>query len=132
MKEIIAQAQFSHTWNEFDLTRYLNTINEMVKNTEIKRLAIAKTDMIFSLIDAQHFEEICNKVLTNVQLVLYQPAQVIKDENEIMRIIKENHVTLLGGHVGISKLLEKLRRNYYWINMKSTISNFIKSCLVCK
>lgn len=132
VKKVIAQAQFPYALNQTNIKRYLNTINDMATESRIQQIAIARTDMIFSLIDAQHFKKICNEVLTNVQFIIYQPAQIIKDENKILRIIEENHVTPLGGHVGINKLTQKLRRNYYWINMKSTITKYVKSCLFCK
>lgn len=55
-----------------------------------------------------------------------------KKKNEIKNIIKENHETPSGGHIGINKMIQKLRRNYYWNNMKSTITNFVKNCISCK
>lgn len=49
----------------------------------------------------------------------------------IQKLISENHDTPTGGHVGINRLLNKLRSKYYWPNMKNTITKYIKNCFKC-
>jgi len=41
------------------------------------------------------------------------------------------HYGPTNGHQGVDKTFEKLRRNYWWPNMKKDIKNCISSCDVC-
>ena len=67
-----------------------------------------------------------------MNIVVYIPAQIIEEKADIDKIIFENHMTPLGGHVGTTRLLNKLRKIYYWRNMRKTIIQFIKNCIECK
>lgn len=131
VKKVLAQAHFPYALKRFDFKEYIRTIIEMATNLNIKQLAIANDNIIFSLVEKQLFKAICNEVLEYVDIIFYNPAQIITCENKINKIISENHDTLLGGHVGTSRLLRKLRRSYYWTNMKGTINNFVKRCTKC-
>lgn len=110
----------------------MNLLNEMAKTTNMKKLAISVMDPIFNYISREQFKQSCNENLSDVTIIIYTPAMVIQDENEINKLIKENHDTPSGGHVGINKLLLKLRRKYYWKNMKNSISKYVKNCISCK
>lgn len=47
-------------------------------------------------------------------------------------IIRNAHCPPLAGHCGISKTIEKIRRNLYWPGMYVQIRKFISECDVCK
>lgn len=51
---------------------------------------------------------------------------------EIENILKTNHDHYLAGHQGIQKTYEKIKRQYYWSNMKETIERYIKKCQICQ
>lgn len=91
----------------------IRSINEMAKKLRIKTIALNNADCIFQEISREEFKSACNKHLSDVTIIFYNPAQVIQSQDEIIKIIKENHDTPTGGHVGINKLINKLRRNYY-------------------
>lgn len=114
------------------IKRCIQSIDEMAKKLRIKIIALSNADCIFNEISREEFKSACNTYLNDVMILLFNPAKVIKCQDEIINIIKENHDTPSGGHIGINKLLHKLRRNYYWKNMKSTITNFVKKCIKCK
>lgn len=44
-------------------------------------------------------------------------------------IIKEKHCGSLGGHFGVEKTLEQVRRYYYWPKMQSDVRKFVEKCV---
>lgn len=54
----------------------------------------------------------------------------IKDLEEQIMLIK-NHHEGKSNHRGITETIEYLKRNYYWIGLKDTVTNFINACDTC-
>ena len=51
-----------------------------------------------------------------------------KLQQEIMEI---SHGSLLGGHLGQKKTLGRLRKKYFWFQMKGAVNSWIKKCIIC-
>lgn len=47
-------------------------------------------------------------------------------------LIKEKHCGPMGGHFGIDKTLELVRRHYFWPKMQTYIRKFVESCTICQ
>ena len=60
---------------------------------------------------------------------VYVPSAAVSLQQDI---ISEFHDTVIGGHLGAAKTYEKVRRSFYWINMKNDIEAFVKSCDACQ
>lgn len=63
----------------------------------------------------QAFKEQGNQILQNLQIILYQPQQVIEDTETITKIISENHDSAFDGHVGVNRLYRKLKTIYSYV-----------------
>lgn len=131
LKNDFARAQFHYNRIDTDLKVYLQEIDNMAKNLNLKKIAISNMSALFSNVNVQNFKEICNMILKHVIIVIYKPATIINDNNVIQSIIKENHDTPTGGHVGVTRLFKKLRSQYYWTNMLNTIKDYVRNCLKC-
>ena len=57
--------------------------------------------------------------------------QLVIPENHRQAIIQTCHTEVWGGHHGVSRTMEKLRRRYFWHNMFDDVVNFIRNCLDC-
>lgn len=132
LKRELALVQFTCKNKFIDVAKYLETINKMAKHLKITELALENSSIIFSIMDIQSFKNCCNKTLKDVKIILYEKAKILTNKEEIQQIVKENHANLLGGHVGINRLVQKLRRTYYWTNMRKTITDVVKNCNDCK
>lgn len=132
LKGTLAQAQLIQNKGKINTKQCIRILNDMAKDIKIKKIAISAKDAIFRVMTKEAFKKICNDNLNDTQVVIYEPAKIIKNIDEIEKILQENHCTPTGGHVGTSRLTEKIRRNYYWPNMKATISNYVKKCISCK
>lgn len=133
MKNEFALAQYHYNNIDMETIKvFLQEIDMMAKTLKMKKIALADSSAIFKIVNVQIFKEICNIILKNVTIIIYKPATIITDNNTIQSIIKENHDSPTGGHVGVTRLLKKLRSQFYWNNMQHTIKEFVKNCSICK
>lgn len=61
--------------------------------------------------------------------VIYVPASATELQKQIM---EEFHDAMLGGHLSALKTYEKIRRTFYWVNMKDDVEAYVKSCDACQ
>lgn len=110
----------------------LNEIERMATKMNINALALALNSDIFQLVTPHIFKEKCAQELNSLQIIIYQPKRLVESKNEQLEIIKINHDTPLGGHVGVNRLYKKLNNLYNWPNMRKTITDYVKQCVKCK
>ena len=55
-----------------------------------------------------------------------------KDPALIEELLRIHHDDPLGGHFGVGKTLELLKRKYSWPKMGRDVKNYVKSCQVCQ
>jgi hypothetical protein len=48
------------------------------------------------------------------------------------RILQENHDSVFGGHRGMNKTYEAIKRHYQWPHMKEEVENYVKRCTKCQ
>jgi hypothetical protein len=65
------------------------------------------------------------------------PSKESENESELsepekLKIIKEYHESLIGGHTGISRTYERLKSYISWPNMRKDIENYIRQCVSCQ
>lgn len=134
-KRELTQASIIHTKlsevNE-NLSKIVKQIEAIANKLKVKLLALALTNEIFRITDIQTFKQVCNNELKNLNILIYQPPQLVVNKDEIENIIKSYHNTCIGGHVGSNRLYQKLRCQYTWKNMKKSIFDFVKTCSSCQ
>jgi hypothetical protein len=54
------------------------------------------------------------------------------DPDMKVKILQENHDLILGGHRGMNKTYEAIKRYYQWPNMKKEIEEYVKICAKCQ
>ena len=47
-------------------------------------------------------------------------------------IIQEKHYGIMGGHFGIDKTLDIVKRSYHWPKMINDVKKFVQSCTICQ
>jgi hypothetical protein len=59
-----------------------------------------------------------------------EPTRIclVMPTHKIAEVLKNSLGTLFTGHEGVDKRKFRLQQNYWWPNMDSTISDFIKTC----
>jgi len=57
--------------------------------------------------------------------------QVVVPYNRINQILITAHDSPSGGHFGINKTLDKVRKRFYWASCKQDVENWCRSCKTC-
>eukprot|EP00117_Sycon_ciliatum_P025918 scpid18163/ scgid5290/ Retrovirus-related Pol polyprotein from transposon 412; Protease; Reverse transcriptase; Endonuclease len=78
------------------------------------------------------------KLINNVLYRMYYPdnkepiMQLVVPDSLKPAILKAVHADVSGGHLGIERTLDKLRKRCYWPFMTASVSDFCNSCPVCE
>lgn len=48
------------------------------------------------------------------------------------KIMAEFHSTPAGGHQGVLKCYQRLKKKFYWQGMKKDVKQFISNCHICQ
>jgi len=51
--------------------------------------------------------------------------------NRINQILVAAHDSPSGGHFGINKILDKVRKRFYWASCKQDVENWYRTCKIC-
>ena len=66
-------------------------------------------------------------------MLVYKNQLYIPDSEEVKRLIlNELHKKPYSGHPGYQKMITKLKKNYYWPNMKNDAYNYLARCIECQ
>jgi transposase InsO family protein len=50
---------------------------------------------------------------------------------ERLQLVQERHALPAGGHFGVDRVCDSLRRDYYWPRLEDTVGALVRSCEVC-
>ncbi|XP_044596717.1 uncharacterized protein K02A2.6-like [Cotesia glomerata] len=53
-------------------------------------------------------------------------------ESKRTQVIKENHDEPTAGHLGVTKTITRIARNYYWPRMHQDIARYVRNCKNCQ
>ncbi|XP_049308039.1 uncharacterized protein LOC125777350 [Bactrocera dorsalis] len=56
---------------------------------------------------------------------------IIVPKSMIPKVLKEYHNGPSGGHLGITKTIEKIKQRFYWIGCRDSIAEWISNCVEC-
>ncbi|KAL4384307.1 hypothetical protein GQ457_15G015210 [Hibiscus cannabinus] len=66
-------------------------------------------------------------------LLLYHGKIVVPKEAALMSLLlREFHSSKVGGHAGIHRSYQRLAANFFWVNMRSDVRQFVRQCQVCQ
>lgn len=115
------------------LNAILSKLQKAADVMKINSIQWPLNDSIFKLCKYEEFKEACNGVLTNLQIILTKPPQIVTDTEQKREILDQFHNDrLYGGHSGQKKLYAKIRAHYFWKGMTKDISKFVKDCQKCQ
>lgn len=127
--------------NHFDSLTYkdlfysFKSLKTVLINKRINTLFIKNPIEEHPNLKQDMFNELLDFIFTknNIKIIVVnKPKMKPKDENEIRKILQDNHSSSISGHAGYLRTYKKIKENYKWSNMKRDIKNFIKSCPSCQ
>ncbi|KAG5885287.1 hypothetical protein JTB14_000844 [Gonioctena quinquepunctata] len=57
--------------------------------------------------------------------------QIIVPRNRREEVLREIHDGVAGGHLGVTKTLQKVRQRFYWANCQADVQDWCRKCAVC-
>ena len=65
--------------------------------------------------------------------VVYMEGRIYVPNNKKIKeeILKENHESVDVGHPGQHRMLERLKRTYWWPGLKEDVKRYIQGCFKC-
>ena len=57
--------------------------------------------------------------------------QIVVPRHKVQEILEEAHDSPSGGHFGVNKTLQKIRKHFYWATSKKDVERWCASCKVC-
>ena len=99
--------------------------NEILK--KIRRNATRENEVVQAL-------ERNNGLTWEEDGVVYMEGRVYVPNNKKIKeeILKENHDSVDVGHLGQHRMLELLKRNYWWLGLKEDIKRYVQGCFKCQ
>lgn len=82
-------------------------------------------------------QEKCNGIslqncsIHNEALYFHNNLWVPQNNELLLELVREVHVPPSGGHKGINRTVQLLKRYYHWIGMRKTVDQFIRNCYDC-
>jgi hypothetical protein len=58
-------------------------------------------------------------------------AQIVIPRSKVTEVLAEIHEGTSGEHLGLGKTLEKARRQYYWLHLRSDVERWCRQCNTC-
>lgn len=116
------------------LIEILQTLQNSARELEIEQFKIMKNDEIFTHITKEKFLATVNEnIKDNMKIILIKQQIKVDDLEERKRLIEYFHGNeLFGGHFGITQVITKLKKLYYWPNMSNDIRKYINNCEKCR
>lgn len=127
--------------HHFDETSYpeifqtLKTIrNELVVFGNIAEFGISDMKNPF---EKHSFTKIYNILCylfhnSKIKINIYHNDIIYPAPNEIKKILFENHDIPIAGHLGSTRMYNRIKQSYYWKGMRSDIESYVKQCKPCQ
>lgn len=134
----------SRTLIKFDLTSYFvkdkldipSILSELEKRADkilVRQVKLSLNDELFELININQFKEVATKQLNKIIIALTPKLIKICKEEEKKKILEKFHSDpLYGGHIGIKRMLAKIKSKFTWKNMTKDITKHVKNCESCQ
>lgn len=114
------------------LRESLRSLLDVITELELPSISVAKGDI--DRVSWETVYSLMTRILgdTDVQLFICTNKISIPPLSDRAQIITENHCSAIGGHKGVTKTYNRIKKKYNWTGMKSDIQSFIQNCRPCQ
>lgn len=122
---------FQDIRSKLDLGRTLRNLIDVCTNNKIHEIVLMKTNEILPILkEILQMKEMLTEVGLKINVI--NKAQNIDDKETRKLIINDYHILPTGGHAGINRLFNNIRKKYFWPGMREDIMKFVKKCDDCQ
>uniref|UniRef100_A0A6V7KDU1 RNA-directed DNA polymerase n=1 Tax=Bracon brevicornis TaxID=1563983 RepID=A0A6V7KDU1_9HYME len=116
-----------------NIANCLEKLKIELKQENLKTISFAYSSLIihvpwqeFLMIVEDTFEDSDVQIIICLDKIKHVP---LEDRD---RIFNEAHSSVIGGHKGTSKTYNRIKKNYYWENLKDDVNKRINQCIDCQ
>ena len=103
----------------------IQTINRVDEECECFRRAIREKKKFFNWISL-------NQCFIENELLFHQKRLwILGNPNLLMKLIQKIHDQSASDHLGVHRIIDLLRRHYYWSYMRQTVEQYIRNYYFC-
>lgn len=115
------------------IEQMFSLLEETASRHNVSRVHIQANDSLFAYLPVEKFKIIGNSILSKLSIIISNPTEIINNDDEKIRIIKQMHDDPIdGGHCGQRRLYNKIRTRYFWKYMLRDIQNYVRKCHNCQ
>ncbi|CAB0031505.1 unnamed protein product [Trichogramma brassicae] len=116
-----------------NLETLFSTLKELLKKMKVEKLFVTKTEHLFGL----QWNDIVNLMAKSLEghqlkLIICTGNLTYVSPEQRDEIFAELHNSAIGGHRGVSKTYNRIKRKYHWENLKNDVHRRIQQCLDCQ
>ncbi|KAL4156031.1 hypothetical protein QTP88_000066 [Uroleucon formosanum] len=110
----------------------IKNLRTFCEENQIEKLALPKIGSGHDQLNWDQVRTILRYVFkkSKIKLIIY--VDTTYSEQEKQNIIKEFHLTPLGGHQGISKTVKRIKLHHSWKGLKNDVIEYVKKCTSCQ
>lgn len=109
----------------------LRDLQKICRKLKIEELLIVKSKDNACLIEeVLILREKLNDM--HIKIVIVKDVQTIVDKDMKQLIINDFHMLPTGGHAGINRMYNTIKRYYFWNGLKTDIEKFVRKCDDCQ
>lgn len=111
---------------------FVNELKDFCEKNNIMKLCIVKNTNNALFIKEISSEIRSRKEWTGPQLLIIEGVRKIVDKDEKTFILQDFHLLPTSGHAGVRRMVNNIKRKYFWPNLENDVTNFVKKCSKCQ
>jgi hypothetical protein len=111
---------------------FVNELKDFCEKNNIKKLCIVKNTNNASFIKDVSTEIYSRKEWTGPQLLILEGVRKIIDSDEKTFILQDYHLLPTSGHAGVRRMVNNIKRKYFWPRLEDDVRNFVRKCSKCQ
>ncbi|KAG7302874.1 hypothetical protein JYU34_012858 [Plutella xylostella] len=119
-------------------TRSLSTQEVLVRDLEklCKKLNINDLLIIKNKSVDKNIQSLLRSIdrykTTSLKFLITKEVTRITDKDEIITILNDFHILPTSGHAGINRMINNIKKYYFWPGITNDVINFVKKCKSCQ
>ncbi|XP_025267772.1 uncharacterized protein LOC112639094 [Camponotus floridanus] len=110
----------------------IHSLLDVVTELDLQSISIARGN-----IDNVSWETVYMQIIrilseTRIKIFVCKNDITIPAEGNRQQILSENHCSAVGGHKGVTKTYNRIKKRYYWPGIKASVESYIKNCRACQ
>jgi transposase InsO family protein len=111
---------------------FANKLSVFCKKINIEEVCIIKTLNNALFLKNLSEEIMSNKEWSGPRINILSNVKRIMDRKEKTIILNDYHLLPTCGHAGIRRMINNIKRKYYWPELEQEVRNFVRKCSKCQ